>query len=75
MKKKKEPFIENTIETIGLAKKFIQLVNPLFNQVLDENWKYVFYFYLKPNKLFGQLNMLLIKNPLRACECIIVGKL
>ena len=37
--KKKEPFIENTIETTGLAKKFIQLVNLLFNQVLDENWK------------------------------------
>ena len=54
MKKKKEPFIENTIETIGLAKKFIQLVNPLFNQVLDENWKYVFYFYLKPNELLDQ---------------------
>ena len=52
--KKKEPFIENTIETTGLAKKFIQLVNLLFNQVLDENWKYVFYFYLKPHELLDQ---------------------
>ena len=43
--------IESTIdlmaESLGLAKKFIWLVNTLFNKVLAENEKYVFYFYLK----------------------------
>ena len=41
---------------IGLAKKFIWLVNTLFNKVVSENAKCVFYFYLKPNELFGQSN-------------------
>ena len=52
--------IESTIdlmaESLGLAKKFIWLVNTLFNKVLAENEKYVFYFYLKPNKRFDQPN-------------------
>ena len=30
----------------------------LFNKVLGENEKCVFYFYLKPNELFGQPNTL-----------------
>ena len=49
--------IESTIdlmaESLGLAKKFIWLVNTLFNKVLAENEKYVFYFYLKLNEHFG----------------------
>ena len=39
---------------IGLAKKFVRLVNTLFSKVLHENEKCVFYFYLKPNELFGR---------------------
>ena len=42
---------------IELAKKLVQVVNILFNTVLDENEKCVFYFYLKPNEFFGQLNI------------------
>ena len=52
--KDRDVLVWNMIETIGSAQKFIPLVNPLFNQVLDENWKYVFYFYLKPNELLDQ---------------------
>ena len=42
--------------TIGLAKNFVQLVNTLVNKIFGENEKCVFYFYLKPNELFGQSN-------------------
>ena len=31
-------------------------MNTLFNKILGENGKYVFYFDLKPNELFGQPN-------------------
>ena len=41
---------------IGLAKKFVWLVNTLFHKVSRENEKCVFYFHLKPNKLFGRPN-------------------
>ena len=41
----------------GLAKKFVWLVNMLFNKVLGENEKCVFYFYLKPTALFGPSNI------------------
>jgi len=60
--------IESTIdlmaESLGLAKKFVWLVNTLFNKVLAENEKYVFYFYLKPNEHFGQPNTL---NSIKRC--------
>ena len=39
---------------IELAKKFIQLVNTLFNEVIDEYENFVFYFNLKLNELFDQ---------------------
>ena len=48
----------NFIRYIGLAKKFVWLVNTLFNKVLHENEKRAFYFYLKLNELFGQPNSL-----------------
>ena len=32
-------------------------MNVLFNKVLGENEKCVFYLYLKPNELFGQPNI------------------
>ena len=38
---------------IGLAKKFVWLMNMLLNKVLGENEKRLL-IYLKPNKLFGQ---------------------
>ena len=47
---------------IGLAKKFVQLMNMLFHKVLGENEKCVFYFYLKLNELFGQPNTLISEN-------------
>ena len=37
----------------GLAKKFVRLMNTLFNKILGENETCVFYFYLKLNKLFN----------------------
>lgn len=40
----------------GLSIKFIQLVNTMFSEVLHENKKHVFFFYLKQNQLFSQLN-------------------
>ena len=43
--------------SIGLAKKFIQLMNTLFNKVLGENEKCIFYLYLKPNELLEQANI------------------
>ena len=43
---------------IGLTKKFVRLVNTLFNKVLDENEKCVFYFHLNLNELFGWLNII-----------------
>ena len=43
---------------IELAKKFMHLVNTLFNKVLGKNKEYVSYLYLKLNKLFGQSNIL-----------------
>lgn len=60
--------IESTIdlmaESLGLAKKFVWFVNTLFNKVLAENEKYIFYFYLKPNEHFGQPNTL---NSIKRC--------
>ena len=60
--------IESTIdlmaESPGLAKKFVWFVNTLFNKVLAENEKYIFYFYLKPNEHFGQPNTL---NSIKRC--------
>ena len=44
-------------QNIGLPEKFIRLINMLFNKVLGENEKCVFYFSLKLNELFGQPNM------------------
>ena len=38
---------------VGLAKKFVRLVNILLNKFLHENEKCVFYFYLKLNEVFG----------------------
>ena len=49
-----QQFIHTHTRMSGLAKKFIQLVNTLLSQVLGENEKFVFYFYLKPNELFSQ---------------------
>ena len=60
LKKKKENGclalweIDHSIVSIELAKKFFWLMNTLFNKVLGENEKCVFYVYLKLNKLFGQ---------------------
>ena len=54
---------KNNNNDIGLAKKFIQLVNTLFNEILGENEKCdPFYFYLKPNELFGQYNNKILKK-------------
>ena len=47
---------KRTYVCIGLAKKFVLVVNTLFYKVLGENEKSVFYFYLKLNELFGQSN-------------------
>ena len=44
--------------TIGLARRSVQLGNTLFNKVLCENEKCVFYYYLKLNELLGQPNRL-----------------
>ena len=41
---------------IELAKMLVQVVHILFSTALDEYEKCVFYFYLKPNEFFGQLN-------------------
>ena len=46
-----------TSDNTELAKKLVLLVNTLFNKVLGENENCVFYFYLKPNELFGQSNI------------------
>lgn len=48
------PTSPNTLYHTGLAKKFVLLVNTLFNEVLGETEKCV---YLKPNKLSGQPNI------------------
>ena len=60
MTEKYDMVISKTFEpkNIGLAKKFVWLVNILFNKMLGENENCVFYFYLKPNELFGQPNSL-----------------
>lgn len=42
--------------SIGLAQKFIRLLNTLFTEVCHENEKYFFYFYLKSNNLFSKPN-------------------
>ena len=39
---------------IGLAKDFVELLNMLFNKILGDYEKYIFYFYLKLNEVFGQ---------------------
>lgn len=46
----------------GLAwpKSCFKLMNTLFNTVLSENGKGVFYLYLKLNELFGQSNRMMI---------------
>lgn len=50
--------------------KFVRLVNTLFNQILGENAKCVFQFYLKLNELFGQPNTtwLLVNKELGLCH-------
>lgn len=40
----------STVFLIELAKKFMHLVNTLFNEVLGKNKEYVFYLYSKQNK-------------------------
>ena len=42
--------------SIGLAQKFIRLLNTLFTEVCHENEKCFFYFYLKSNNLFSKPN-------------------
>lgn len=39
---------------VGLAKDFVELLNMLFNKILADYEKYIFYFYLKLNEVFGQ---------------------
>ena len=54
-------------QNIGLAKKFIQSVNTLFNKVLRENEKCIFHFYLKLNELFGQASELVSNRCMYVC--------
>ena len=39
---------------IGLAKDFVKLLNMMLDKILGDYEKYIFYFYLKLNEVFGQ---------------------
>ena len=43
-------------------------MSTLFNKILGENEKYVFYLYLKPKELFGHSNTVTLGVRISTCE-------